>query len=156
MKRFAFRLDAVLRHRRTLLREAQRSFGRVQAKETAMERAILGMDRRRRDCQEQIRLAAQGRVDRSEMLRLRSYANALWLSLLGAGRQLAEVRGNLERRRAEVVAARRDVRALEILRQKALKQWKQRAGREEQRMLDDLRTERGMLTSAAAPGGERP
>ncbi len=154
MKRFSFRLESVLRHRRALLRESQRHFAVAQAEATEMERAIINMDRRRRECQDQIRLAAKGQLERSEMLRLRSYSNVLWLSLLGAGQKLAALREGVEERRLDMVKAQRDVRALEILREKALKQWKTGANREERRVLDDLQLASGLLGSPAALGGE--
>ena len=154
MKRFSFRLETVLRHRRALLREAQRHFGVAQAEAAEMERAIISLDRRRRECQDQIRLAARGELERSEMLRLRSYSNVLWLSLLGAGQKLTKLRQGVEERRREMVKARRDVRALEILREKAQKAWRTAANREERRVLDDLQVASGLLGTPAALGGE--
>jgi len=119
-----------------------------------MERAIVNLDRQRRECQDQIRLAARGELERGEMLRLRSYSNVLWLSLLGAGQKLAALREGVEERRRGMVKARRDVRALEILREKALRQWKKAAAREERRVLDDLQLAGGLLAAPTKLGGE--
>jgi flagellar FliJ protein len=154
VRRFRFRLEAVLRHRRGLLRQRQREFAEAQAEVARLERAILSMDLRRRECQDQVRGAAQGHLERTEMLRLRSYANVLWLSLLGAGRRLSELRSGLEARRASMTRARQNVRALEILREKAVAEWKRQANREERRFLDDLRPVAGMLKSPMVLGGE--
>jgi flagellar export protein FliJ len=154
MKRFSFRLETVLRHRRALLREKQRDFARAQAEAARLETAILNMDLRRRDCQEQIRGAARGALERTEMLRLRSYANVLWLSLLGAGQKLAQLRATAEEFRGAMIKARQNVRALEILREKSFKEWRSVANREERRFLDDLSPAAGLLEPPVAMGGE--
>ncbi len=153
MRRFRFRLETVLRHRRALLRQKQREFGEAQAEATRLQEATLAMDGRRRECQEQIRQVALGLMARSEMLRLRTYSNALWLKVLGAGQKLVELRDGVEARRKAMVKARQDVRALEILREKALKQWQADADREERNFLDDLRPAAGLLEPPTAAGG---
>ena len=153
MRRFRFRLQTVLRHRRALLRQKQREFGEAQAEATRLQQAILVMDGNRRECQEQIRQVALGLMARSEMLRLRTYANALWLKILGAGQKLVELRDGVEARRKAMVKARQDVRALEILREKALAQWQAEADREERNFLDDLRPAATLLEPPMAAGG---
>jgi len=153
VRRFRFRLETVLRHRRAVLGQRQREFGEARAEAARLERAVLGMDESRRDCQEQIRRAALGRMVRSEMLRLRTYANALWLQILGAGQRLVELRDGVEERRKAMVKARQDVRALEILREKALAEWQAEADREERNFLDDLRPAAGLLEPPVTAGG---
>jgi flagellar export protein FliJ len=154
MKRFTFRLETVLGHRRALLSEEQRKFGRAQNDVGRLERAIFSLDTLRRDCQAQIREAATGQMQRTEMLRLRSYANALWLQVLSAAHKLGELRAELEERRRALIRARQGVRALELLREKALREWRTAAGREERAFLDDLQLTAGLLVPPAAAGGE--
>jgi flagellar export protein FliJ len=154
MRRFNFRLETVLRHRCALLRETQRLFAEARAEAAKLEQAILSMDEQRGQCQEMIRKTARGQLERTEMLRLRSYANVLWLSLLGAGQKLAGLRAKVDERRGEMVKAQQNVRALELLREKAVKEWKAMAGREERRLLDDLQPTAGLLDSRVGLGGE--
>jgi flagellar export protein FliJ len=154
MKRFTVRLETVLKHRRAVLREEQRRLAEAQERVSRLERAVASMDRRRRDCQAQIRGAATGRMRRTEMLRLRSYANALWLQVLSAAQKLGELRTEAEGRRRAMIRARQNVRALEILREKALREWRAAAGREERAFLDNLQLTAGLLVPPTAAGGE--
>ena len=118
-----------------------------------MEQALLGLEVRRRECQEQVRQSSLGELDRSDMLRMRSYANSLWLRVLAGAQELAGLRAKAEERRTAMVSARQGVRALEVLRDKAALEWSQEAAREERRFLDDLRPAEHLLRSPAGPGG---
>ncbi len=53
-----------------------------------------------------------------------------------------------------MVKAHQDVRALEILHEKAKVAWQVEADREERVFLDDLRPSAGLLASPASAGGE--
>ena len=56
--------------------------------------------------------------------------------------------------RRAMVKAHQDVRALEILEEKARAVWQSEADREERVFLDDLRSSAGLLASPASAGGE--
>lgn len=147
MRRFRFPLEAVLRHRQALLRERQRDYAREQARVATIEQHIRSMRRSRREHLEIIRQAATGRLERAEMLRLRTYVNVLWLRSMAAARHLAEARSRADERRAELVRARQASRALEILKEKALRGWKSDADREERNFLDEIRPGASLLAS---------
>ena len=156
MRRFRFRLEAVLRHRRALLRESQREFALARAEQAGVEEQIRRMRRSRDECQVEVRRAAEGELSRTRLLRLRTYANALWLGLLRAGQQLARLAAQTAERRGAMVRARQGVRALEIFREKSFRAWRADADREERTFLDDLRPHRALLEppTARAVGGE--
>ena len=73
MKRFEFRLAAVLRHRGALLDQRRREFGLAQADAAAIAEQIKAMRRSRDLHQESIRAASCGGISRTEMVRLRNY-----------------------------------------------------------------------------------
>ena len=154
MKRFDFRLAAVLRHRQAVLDQRRREFGQAQADAAALAEQIKAMRRSRDLHQESIRAASCGGISRTEMVRLRNYVNTLWLRMLLAGRKLAEAAARVEERRRAMVKAHQDVRALEILEEKARVDWQAEADREERVFLDDLRPSAGLLASPASAGGE--
>jgi flagellar export protein FliJ len=154
MKRFEFRLSAVLRHREAVLDQRRREFGQAQAEAAAIAEQIKEMRRSRDLHQEAIRAASRGEISRTEMVRLRNYVNTLWMRMLMAGRKLAESAGRVEERRRSMVKAQQDVRALEILRDKSRAAWQSEADREERVFLDDLRPSAGLLVSPASAGGE--
>jgi flagellar export protein FliJ len=137
-----------------MLDQNQREFAAAQARAARMERALISLDARRREGQEQIRAAVVGEISRTNLLRMRSYDNALWLQLLAGGRRLVDLRGEAECRRTAMVESRRRVRAMELLRDKSLKRWQVESDREERKFLDDLRLHQGLLGSPAAAGGD--
>jgi flagellar export protein FliJ len=153
MKRFEFRLEAVLGHRQMVLSERRRQLGQVQAEAAAIEENIRKMRRSREEHQQFIRAASRGQISRVEMVRLRNYVNSLWMRMVLAGRRLAEANARVAERRQAMIKAHQDVRALEILREKALAVWQYEADREERVFLDDLRPAATLL--AAAAGGEQ-
>ena len=155
MRRFEFRLQAVLRHRQTVLEERRRELAAVQAQAVAIAAQIRQMRLSRDLHQESIRSASRGRLARTEMIRMRNYVNTLWMRMLLAGRGLAEANGRVEERRRAMVKARQNARALEILREKAQAAWQYQADREERVFLDDLRLSPGLLVSPSSAGGER-
>lgn len=154
MRRFSFRLQSVLRHRRAVLREKQRDFGRAGAEQGAVEEQIRHMRRSREEHQELIRRAAEGRLDRSRLVRLHSYVNSVWMRLLAAGGRLREMAARTAQCRAAMIKAQRDVRALEKLREKAWGAWQVEAEREERAFLDEVRPTAGLLRSVHSVGGE--
>ncbi len=154
MRRFEFRLEAVLRHRQATLDQRRRDFGQTQAEAAAIAVQIKEMRRSRDLHQEAIRAASRGEISRSEMVRLRNYVNTLWMRMLMASRKLAEAAARVEERRRAMVKAHQDVRALEILREKARAEWQAGADREERAFLDDLHPAAGLLASPASAGGE--
>jgi len=154
VRRFEFRLGAVLRHRRSILEARQRELAQVQADAAAIAAQIRQMRRSRDLHQESIRSASRGRLARTEMIRMRNYVNTLWMRMLLAGRSLAEATGRVEERRRGMVKAHQNVRALEILREKAQAAWQYQADREERVFLDDLRLSPGLLVSPTSAGGE--
>ena len=154
MRRFQFRLAAVLRHRRALLDESRRAFGRTQAEVVAIQEDIRRMRRSREEHQAAIRAGSRGTLARTDQIRLHTYVNTLWLKMVLAGRRLAEAMNRAEEARRNMVKAHQNVRALEILEDKALKAWQAEADREERVFLDDLRSPAGLLASPVRAGGE--
>jgi flagellar export protein FliJ len=154
MKRFEFRLAAVRRHRGALLDQRRREFGQAQAEAAAIAEQIKAMRRSRDLHQESIRTASLGGISRTEMVRLHNYVNTLWLRMLMTSRQLAEAAARVEERRRSMVKAHQNVRALEILEERARSEWQAEADREERVFLDDLRSPSGLLASPASAGGE--
>jgi flagellar export protein FliJ len=154
MRRFEFRLEAVLRHRQMVLSERRRQLGQAQAEAAAVEEHIRRMRRSREEHQQFIRAASHGQISRVEMVRLRNYVNSLWMRMVLAGRKLAEANARVAERRRAMVTAHQDVRALEILREKALAVWQYEADREERVFLDDLRPSAVLLGPPTAAGGE--
>lgn len=154
MKRFEFRLQAVLRHRQAILDQRRREFGEAQAAANAIAEQIRQMRRSRDLHQEAIRAISRGELSRTEMVRMRNYINTLWMRMLMASRKLTEAGTKVESCRREMIKAQQNVRALEILEEKARKLWQQEADREERVFLDDLRVSQGLLASPSSAGGE--
>ena len=112
------------------------------------------MRRSREEHQAAIRAGSRGTLARTDLVRLHTYVNTLWLKMVLAGRRLAEAAERAEDARRKMVKAHQNVRALEILEDKSRAAWAAEADREERVFLDDLRTPRGLLASPVQAGGE--
>lgn len=135
---FRFPLDPLLRLRRRNEREKQRAVAALEARRAELEATIRRRQADLHSGKATLREALVGRVDvralrlqAQSAMSVRRQADALVL-------QLAGVHRSLEKARAELIAAAKDRRALELLREKREAQWREDERRAEQRLLDDL------------------
>ena len=144
MPRFRFEYETLLRVRRRAERDVQLEFAAIERERLAMEEAIRSRHRAARACREDLRVAlapgrrtAMGpvRLQAGASLRLQSQTHRLAIELAGAMRRQDEVRGRL-------LEATRARKAVELLREKRLAEWKREQDRREAAEQDDLVTAR--------------
>jgi len=139
MKRFVFRLDTVLKVRMAKLEAVERDFAAARQRVLAKEREINALERERAGIRERIRGVNLDETTRLAVNSLRAYLQRLWITQENAQQDLGGLGEELHVRRIELVEARRQVRAIELLRQHKLDEWRHLADREQQKVLDDLR-----------------
>lgn len=144
MKRFAFRLEKLLRLRSQQTDQAKRAFGVALAQEAEAERALL-------EARETLaaRLAQVGQRERAglsafEFGNLRSYVKFLDRQVEEAAGRLATAREQTAVRRAQLLEARRRERALEKLKERRQEAYTLEALREEQKELDEFGDRQGL------------
>ncbi len=143
MRRFRFGMERILDLRRGRLREVEGRYGAAQLALARHDREIARMQASREEHKRLLAAQAVGLLIRNEAIATRQYLDRTWLAILRtqAERRRAEERAEIVR--TELVEARREVRTLELLRERRLAEWHRQADREETADLDDIRT-RGM------------
>jgi len=138
MKRFSFKLQTLLDVRNNL--EEQ-----LKLRLAAKNREIIGKSRELKELHDRLRdLQATEKSARSgnePVLLMRygvSYRYKLKSDILRTGRHIDELRAEANEIRRELVEATRARRALEIIRERQLSEWKKTYRRGEQNFIDDV------------------
>ena len=139
MKRFAFRLETVLKVRRAKLQAVEREFAGIRHRLLAKEGEIASLEREQEEIREQLRDIRLNEKTRLAVNSLRAYLQGLWIGRQNAQQDLTAIGEELHIKRSELVEGRRQVKALERLREHRIAEWQRAADREEQKVLDDLR-----------------
>lgn len=151
MKRFRFTLDKVLRLRSQEMEQAKRALGLAVAAENAARHAVLtAHEALTQRTEEARRLEASG-LSAFAFGSLRAYLALLQRELEAAEAALLEARALTERRREELLKARRRERALERLKERRLEQYTLESLREEQKELDEYGNRQGLNSLTAEP-----
>ncbi|HHW15628.1 MAG TPA: flagellar export protein FliJ [Firmicutes bacterium] len=138
MRKFAFGLEPVLNLKRRREDSLLEELGRRQRALKAAEEALRGVAAERRQAEDDLRMLLLGRIDLGKVRAARQY-------LAAVERRLACQRRECERRAAEVQACRQDLvaaqkerKTFEKLRQRQWEAYQEDFRREEQSFLDEL------------------
>ncbi|NMC20210.1 MAG: flagellar export protein FliJ [Thermogutta sp.] len=139
MATFRFRLQTILRLRENERDERRRELAQaLQAKEVLEEyerrtaEEWEGLNIRLRDC------SRAGEVQVDLMLNLRRYQMTVAAQREALKQQMAQVEEEIERRRERLAEADRQVRVLELLRERQFEQYRREEDRLETKMLDEV------------------
>jgi len=150
MPKFKFRLATLLRlreaardERRTQLAEAYRVDDVLQQR---LSRVREEMDRLREQCR---RAAGPGTVDIDRLVESQRYELSLRAQQHQLLRQREALAAEIERRRAALVEANREVRVLENLREKQAARYQQEENRREIKRLDEVAQRRAAQEGVA-------
>lgn len=153
MARFQFRLATLLRlrevardERRAQLAEAFRMAETLEAQHAEIVENLRQVT--------QMRAATAGQVHVDRLLAASRYEAVLMLEQLNLQRRQAALREEIERRREALVAADRDVRTLEQLRETQQERHRDEREREQMKLLDEVAL-RGFGREEAEPWDER-
>jgi len=150
MPKFKFRLATLLRlreaardERRTQLAEAYRVDDILQQR---LRRVRAEIDQLRAECR---RVAGPGTVDIDRLVESQRYELSLRAQQQQLLRQREAVTAEIERRRAALVEANREVRVLENLREKQAARYQQEENRREIKRLDEVAQRRAAQEGVA-------
>lgn len=139
MRRFEFRLDPVLNLRRAAEDAAKRAYAdarRAAALQAAALADLQAAERRAKDDLRDAQRARELRVD--NLMAHQRFTFSLARSIAAARRKLAELETAANAARDALVAAARDRKALEKLRERRHQEWTADSLREEQKILDEI------------------
>ena len=147
MPKFSFRLQTLLKLRDTVRDERRGELAQAYRAEEILLRRRQEIDEELGRLSQESRAAAgPGPVDVDRLLDARRYELVLRSHDHVAQKQQEVLKAEIERRRQALVEANRDVRVLELLRQKQLDRHRQEEARQETKELDE---------AAARTEGER-
>jgi flagellar FliJ protein len=138
MARFRFPLESLLTARRLAERERQRGVADLERQRMRLEQKLRRMQDAIAGGRQDLRTALVGTLDAQS---LRMHAASSLHHLRAAQRvvlELAGVQRNLDAARAALIEAARARRAIELLRDRRLEQWKTAQNKAETDMLDEL------------------
>lgn len=142
MARFRFKLDPVLKARRSVEQSKQRALAELHQQRIAMEDVLKIHQQQIDRSRGSMRDVLVGHVN---TLDLRGHAAAtmrLMARAQGVAMELAALHRRIDHARLELLSAARDRRAIELLREQRLAEWKTAIDKAEQSALDELATMR--------------
>ena len=143
MAKFRFELQAVLNARLRAEELQQRRVAELEASRRTLEDGLRARQARIGESRAQLRGRLMGAIDPSM---LRGQANASLVGMRDAQRVVLELAGihrRLQSVMAELRAASRDRRAVEILKERRFEDWRREQDRREQAELDEIAMIRG-------------
>jgi flagellar FliJ protein len=139
MARFIFQLAGVLRHRKHLEREKQRVVAERQAVVTQLTRELREMDQQLQGATNDLKQnRLTGQLDLSFIAAHRRYAISMQRRAIDQARRIAAAQQLVEQARAELVAAARDRKVIEKLRERRHEQWRAEQQRKEEMLMDEV------------------
>ena len=138
-KKFKYKLQSVLRYREIIEEERKRDFAQANRLVEEQKARAEALDAERYDLQDDLRtLTASGEVRFEQMINTIRYLASLDAGIVTARREEERLRREMEGRRQAFVAARRDKRVLEILKDKRYESYQKEEEHQRQQVLDEL------------------
>ncbi len=138
MKRFAFRLENVLHYREEVEQQRQLTLARATEALEARRQEVRRLQKQVDEATEEMRRLGVRKLDLAALRQQQMHLGSLRGMLGGMERRLREAEAEWERVRGEYVEARKERRALELLRTQRASAHAHEAGVEEQKEMDEV------------------
>lgn len=135
---FRFRFQAVLDHRKLVEEQRQRELAICLRHKAELENLLRQTQQTLRGNKQQLADALTGRIDMSQLGGYARYANHMTVKGMGVVRRIAAAEQQAEQARARLLEATKRVKALELLRDRELAQWKKQQRKAEDAQLDEV------------------
>lgn len=150
IRRFAFRLEQVLRHRVRIEEVRERELADIEAALAAEKKRLGDLLGLRADVLADLAGRQEGGLNVADRAVYQEYLDWLGLEQERERRLIGELEALHDAKRAELVHASQEVKVVERLRERRLVEWRREAGAAEQALLDEIAGQ-GWLR-ALAPG----
>ncbi len=150
IRRFAFRLEAVLRHRVRLEEVRERELAEIQAALVLEKQRLGDLLGLRADILQELAGRQEGALEVGDRALYQEYLDWLALEQERERRLIGDLEALHESKRQELVKASQEVKVVERLKERRLTEWRGEAGAAEQAQLDEIAGQ-GWLR-ALAPG----
>ena len=139
MKKFVFKLDTLLRVKKSKEDEIKRRLAEKNREAESVRAEIKGAETELKEFQTSVKEhRSEGGESVAELRQSVSYRNALKIKLLKAGQKLDNVMVEAYGINQELIKAAQERRAVEIIREKRYEEWKKENAAAEQKFIDDL------------------
>lgn len=136
-KRFRFRLAPVLRYREMIEDDKKRDFAQANRAVEEERMHLEEMERERTATQDAVRDMYGTKGDFHRVVDAFRYINGLEIAMMMSRRKIEALQKIADQKRDVFVGARRDKRALEILKERQEEEAKAEMAREEQQQIDE-------------------
>ena len=148
MPKFTFKLEPVLQQRRRAEDEKQRDLAKLLRRSMILQNQLRQMQQTIRESKRQLGGALAGTVELDSVGRFARYSGHVTVRAHGIVMELAKLDKLIDLSRAQLLAAVRDRRAMELLRDREYRKWKKQQDRRENARLDELNVQRYAMAMA--------
>jgi flagellar FliJ protein len=141
MARFSFKLEPVLRHRRMIEDEHQRELAQLLREQMILESRMHVLQGEITRDKSSMGSALVGRVDVSRIRQHGAHQGRVAVHLQEIASRLFMLHRQIDDRRSQLIEATRARKAVEILKDKQYRRWRDEQNRRENRELDELSTQ---------------
>lgn len=138
MKKFYFALDTVLRYKEQVLDGLKAEHARILAKVRECERVIEELEKRHRDCTEELRQNKMDGITIREIHTYENYLESLGLQIRQKREYLEQLRRKEEAKRNEVVEAKKETSSIDKLKEKKLEAYNKEVQKEEEQFIEEF------------------
>jgi flagellar export protein FliJ len=150
MAKFTFRMATLLKLRESARDERQAQLARAQRAADILRRQQEALEEEARRLEQQSRMAVRpGRIDVNHLLHARRYELVLRAQQQDLRQQQETVDAEVQRRQRALVEANREVRVLELLREKLWARHRDEESRQEIKQLDEVAQRTGRREEVA-------
>lgn len=135
---FRFRYQSLLEHRRHVEQQRQRQLAQRRQRKSELEGMLEEAQNTLRQNKHELAESLRGRVDMSQLGVFARYSVHMSGRGMHVVRHIAEAEKKADQARAELLEATRQVKALELLRDREYEQWKKQQQKKEDQRLDEV------------------
>ena len=150
MKKFAFSLEKVLQYRKQLESDRQMAFAKAADVFRRREDELRGLVARMEDYTNRLAGMGVGKISARQLALYRSYLTYLESKVHEATGWLHDAVHDLEARRDDLIAASKDTKVLEKVKEHKRADYDREAGREETGQLDEVGATRFIIDSGSS------
>ncbi len=138
MKKFYFALDTVLNYKQQILEHLQEEHARIIAERVACERVIEGLEQQQSQCMADWEEKKARGFTIQEMQTFDRFLTSIRGKIERERERLAEIMAREERKREEVVEARKETASIEKLKEKKRAQYDKEVQKDEERFIEEF------------------
>lgn len=148
MKKFYFALDTVLNYKEQVLENLQGQHALILAEIAQCERGIEALTQEQTDCMEELDGKKITGISINDMQTYDRFLTSLQKKIDREKERLAQIRIREEKKRAEVIEARKETASITKLKEKKLEQYNKEVQKEEEKFVDEFVSNKSSVEKA--------